>query len=73
MGYDKKHRLVTQFQPGLEVEPLYRLANFKGQNSYEKEFTISGTALNSVLEFKEECVIQNDNCLKSQSHGKCCP
>lgn len=56
MGYDKKHRLVPQFQPGLEVEPLYRPANFNGPNSYDKEFTISGTALDSVLESKEECM-----------------
>ena len=54
MGYDTKHRLVPQFQPGLEVEPLYRPANFTGPNSYDKEFTISGTALDSSTESKEE-------------------
>ena len=56
MGYDKKHRLVPQFQPGLKVEPLYRPANFNGPNSYDKEFTISGTALDSSTESKEECI-----------------
>ena len=56
MGYDQKHRLVPQFNPGLELEPLYRPANFNGPNSYDKTFMVSGTALDSSIKSKEECV-----------------
>ena len=56
MGYDQKHCLVPRFNPGLEVEPLYRPANFNGPNSYDETFMVSGTALDSSIESKEECV-----------------
>ena len=55
MGYDEKQRLVPQFLPGLELEPFYRPANFNEPDSFDKEFTISGTALNSSVD-SEECV-----------------
>jgi len=56
MGYDKKQQLVPQFHPGLELEPFYRPANFNESNSFDKEFSIFGTALNSSVDSKEECV-----------------
>ena len=55
-GYDKKQQLVPQFHPGLELEPFYRPANFNESNSFDKEFSIFGTALNSRVDSKEECV-----------------
>jgi hypothetical protein len=55
MGYDEKQRLVPQFHPGLELEPLYRPANFNELDSFDKEFTISGIALNSSVD-SEDCV-----------------
>jgi hypothetical protein len=56
MGYDKKQRLVPQFHPGLGLELFYRPANFNEPNSFDKEFTISGTALNSSVDSEEESV-----------------
>ena len=53
MRYNTKGQLVPQFLPGLALEPLYRPANFTAPDSFDKEFTISGTALNSSVDSKK--------------------
>lgn len=45
--YDSKNRLVPKFYPTVVLEPLYRPADFDGPDSFDKEFTISGSVLNS--------------------------
>jgi len=51
----EKHRPVPQFHLGLVLEPLYRPANINELDSFDKEFTISGIALNSSVD-SEDCV-----------------
>ena len=53
--YNEKQQLVPQFHPGLEIEPLYRPANFDDPNSYDKEHTIYGLVLNSSIDSEKEC------------------
>jgi len=55
MGYDEKQRLVPKFHPGVALEPLYRPADFNDPDSFDRELTIFGTALNSSAD-SEECV-----------------
>ena len=55
MGYDSQKRIVPQFKSGVELEPFYRPANYTGPSSFDKEYTITGSTLDSVND-KEECV-----------------
>lgn len=43
---DEKKHLVPRFSPGLVIEPLNRLTNFNEPDSFNKKFTIIGSALN---------------------------